>query len=327
MSDTEVIERVSWVVEHQRAHCNGATALTTFQGLLSDEIVLPQSAADHPDPAQLILACNALVDALQDQAYFLPGEYAQEMLFSYYAHDYLTQAKTGGHAQYFINRGADKLAIRACGAALKSMLADPHFDVFNLMVRLNRAAPKAARQIAKQAGYRNADAALRDLDAKLAAIETKEPLLVRQKMWLKSLRKLKIAPDAEMTAHLNRIGAANKLLLQRRAEAQQAQAEHVRDDPTYRAVKSLCDMAGVQFIALHVLGFAPMRQAWKEGPKVRAYVLRADTSKGPRAAVFYAEGAFFKRRLAVLVDQGGGLPLGSLSLTKAEYGEIVPAKR
>lgn len=324
MSEAAIIEQVSWLAEHQRTHCNGVTAMTTFQGVRSDEIVLPQSVADHPDPAQLILACDALVDALQNEAYLLPGEYALEMLYSYYAHDYLKQAKGGGHAQYFVNRGNDELAIRSCSAALKSMLADPHLDLFNRMVRLHRASPEAARKIAKQAGYRNADAALRDLDAKLAALEEREPLMPRQKMWLRSLRKLKLVPDAEMDQHLNRIASTNALYGRRKAEAEQARAEHVRDDPTHRAVKALCDMAGLQFMRLHVLGFAPMRQAWPEGPKVHAYVLRADTNRGARAAVFYTEGRFFKRRLAVLVEQGGGLPLGSLSLTRAEQAQIVP---
>jgi hypothetical protein len=66
-----------------------------------------------------------------------------------------------------------------------------------------------------------------------------------------------------------------------------------------------------------------MRSAWPDGPDVRAYAFRVDTGMGPRAALFYAEGAFFKRYLSVLVEQGGGLPLGSLTLTKGDYTAIV----
>src|SRR5688572_20393391 len=90
-----------WLAEHQRAHCRGASPLKTYQGLLVDEIVLPESAAAHADPVQLVLACNAWVEALQDQALFIPGEFAPEALSSFYVHDYITQAKAGGHAQYF----------------------------------------------------------------------------------------------------------------------------------------------------------------------------------------------------------------------------------
>ncbi len=40
-----------WLIEYQRAQCNGASPMTTFQGLIADEIVLPQSAADNHDRA------------------------------------------------------------------------------------------------------------------------------------------------------------------------------------------------------------------------------------------------------------------------------------
>ena len=75
---------------------------------------------------------------------------------------------------------------------------------------------------------------------------------------------------------------------------------------------------------MRTVGFAPMRSVWPDGPDVRAYGFRLDTDKGPRAALFYCEGRFFKRYLSVLVVQQGGLPLGSLPLTAADYAEIVP---
>ena len=65
----DIIEQpVPWIVQHQRAQCSGASPLTTFQGLICDEIVLPQSAAEHSDPAQLVLAADAWVEALTNQA-------------------------------------------------------------------------------------------------------------------------------------------------------------------------------------------------------------------------------------------------------------------
>jgi hypothetical protein len=316
---------VSWLTEHQREHCAGAAALSTFQGMISDEIFLPQSAAEHADPAQLVLAMTAWADALLNQAYFLPGEFAQEALWSYYAHDYVAQAKTGGHAQYFANRGGDEIALRCCGSGLKSMLADPHLELFNTLVRLQRSKPRVARRLAAQLGQRSVSAAVRELDRRLAELEQREPLMPRHKAWLKSLRKIRIVPDAEMNQQLNRVAASNALFTQRRVEAERARAESMRSDPAHRAVKELCDMAGLQFAGLRARGHAPMRTLWPEGPDSRGYVFRVETNRGARFALIYTEGRVFKRRLAVLIEQGGALPLGSLTLSSEDYRAILPA--
>lgn len=321
----EAIEQpVPWIVQHQRAQCSGASPMTTFQGLVCDEIVLPQSAADHNDPAQLVLAADAWVEALTNQALFLPGEFAQEALWSYYARDYFTQVSTGGHAQYFANRGNDEIALRSAQSGLKSMLADPHLQLFNLQLRLKRLKPAEARKVAADNDYRSVKAALKDLDKRFADIEAKESLTARHKTWLKSLRKAKIAPDAEMTGHLQRVAQVNKLLPRRKMEADRVRAETLRASPQFRAVKALCDMAGLNITNFRPMGFAPMRSVWPEGPNVRACIYRADTDKGLRAAAFYQEGSLFKKYLSVLVEQGGGLPVGSLSLTEAEYTAVVP---
>ncbi|MEZ5971931.1 MAG: hypothetical protein R3C31_09015 [Hyphomonadaceae bacterium] len=321
----EAIEQpVPWIVQYQRAQCSGASPMTTFQGLICDEIVLPQSAVEHADPAQLVLAADAWVDALTNQALFLPGEFAQEALWSHYARDYLTQVSAGGHAQYFANRGNDEIALRCAQSGLKSMLADPHLELFNLQLRLKRLKPADARKVAADHNYRSVKAALKDLDRRFADVEAEEPLTARHKTWLKSLRKLKIAPDAEMTGHLQRVAQANTLLPRRKLEADRVRAETLRASPQFRAVKALCDMAGLTITNFRPMGFAPIRSVWPDGPNVRACIYRAETDKGPRAAAFYREGSLRKRHLSVLVEQGGGLPLGSLSLTGAEYAEIVP---
>ncbi|MEZ5956138.1 MAG: hypothetical protein R3C27_02855 [Hyphomonadaceae bacterium] len=315
---------IPWIVQYQRAQCTGGSPRTTFQGLICDEIVLPQSAADHHDPLQLALATDAWVEALMNQAQFLPGEFAQEALWSYYARDYLKQASAGGHEQYFANRSDDEIALRCAQAGLKSMLADPHLELFNLLVRLKRAKPSMARKIAADAGYRSPKAALRELDKRLAELETKEPLAARHKTWLKSLRKVKVAPDAEMTGHLQRVAQSNPLFPRRKMEADRVRAERLRASPEFGAVKSLCDMAGLTITNFRPLGFAPMRSAWPDGPDLRACAFRADTDQGPRTALFYREGRFFKRHLSVLVAQGGGLPVASQTLTEADYAQIVP---
>ena len=46
-------------------------------------------------------------------------------------------------------------------------------------------------------------------------VEANEPLTVRHKAWLKSLRKVKLAPDAEMTGHLQRMAQSNPLFARR----------------------------------------------------------------------------------------------------------------
>ncbi len=320
----ETPEPGGWLAQYQRTRCTGSSPLQTYQGLLVDEIVLPESAAASAEPSYLVLACNAWVEALRDQAHFIPGEFAPEALWSYYAHDYVAQAKAGGHAQYFAARGGDELALRCCAAGLKSMLADPHLELFELMVRLRRGPKKAMRKLMAEHRYRNIAAAWRDLDGKFAALEAEEPLTPRQKIWLKSLRKLKLVPDAQMTVQLNHIANRNRLFQNRRQEAAHLRAAQERDDPSYKAVRALCEMAGLRFHALHAGAFAPMHESWPEGPDRAAFAFRVDSDRGARTALFYVEGSVFKRRLAVLIEPGNPLPIGSLALTPAEFADIVP---
>jgi hypothetical protein len=107
-------------------------------------------------------------------------------------------------------------------------------------------------------------------------------------------------------------------------EAERVAAERLRSEPSFKAVKTLCDMADVKISRLRTAGFMPMRAVWPDGPDANAYVFRADTDKGVRLALFYAEGRFFKRYLSALILDGGGLPVGSQALSKAEYEAIVP---
>jgi hypothetical protein len=327
MSEETLTEPGGWLAEYQRANCSGASALTTYQGLIADEFVLPQSAADARDPAQLVMACDAFVDAVQTHALLIPGEYAPEALWSFYAHDYINQARGGGHDQYWASRGGNPIALRACASALKSMLADPHLEVFNLLLRIKRASPRDVRRVVKQAGYASVKLALRDLDKRVNDLEQREPLAARQKMWLKSFRKLTIAPDAELSGHMRRIASANPLYQQRRAEAQRVSEERQRSDPGHIAVRSLCEMAGLRLISVSAGAFTPMREVWPEGPDRGSFGFRAETDAGVRFALFYSEGGFVKRRLAVLIEPGQNLPLGSLTLAKPEYEAIVPSTR
>lgn len=325
-AETTTVEPGGWLAEYQRSHCRGDTALATYQSLLADEIVLPQSAAEHSDPAQLVLAAGAWVEAMQEQLYYIHGEFAPEASFSFYTQDYLMQAKAAGHAQYFARRGGDELALKCVAQGLKSMLAVPHLELFNLMVRLKRLPAPGARKLAQQKGYRDAAAALRDIDKKFAELEEREPLTPRHKIWLKSLRKVMIAPDAEMTRHLARFAGRNQLRERRKQEMDRIRAEKERHDPAFQSARALCEMAGLRFGGLRIMGAARLRDVWPEGPDKTGVAMRIETDRGPKAALFYVEGGMFKKRLAVLIEQGNPLPLGSLSPSQADFDAITSGR-
>ncbi len=328
MDDTTIqaawVAPVPWVETYQRTHCDGSAAMRTFQSLIADEIVLPKSAIESKDPSALVLANVAFVNSMLNEAMLLPGEFAQEALWGYFAHDYVTQASQGGHVQYFSNRGGDELALRCAQSGLKSMIADPHLALFTEFVKLRRLDPKEARRAAVKAGFRNVDAQIRDLDRRLGELEQKEPLMPRHRTWLKSLRKLRLVPDDEMRANIGRIVANNPLHGRRRAEQQRRHVEAVSHDPAFATVKSLCDMAGLRFVDLDPAGVAAMRTIWPEGPKQNAQVWRVQTDRGERHVAAYAEGGLFKKRLAVLIAPGEALPQGSVALSKGEFATIAP---
>jgi hypothetical protein len=313
-----------FLAEMQRARCKGDTALTTFQGMRFDEIIVTQPADDASDPGLFVAEVNAFVDLLMHQAYLLPGEFASEAACSYYAHDYVTQTQAGGHAQYWANRSHDPVAIRCAGAGLKNMLADPYYDVFAAMTRLMSHDRAAVRRFLKQKRWRNVAAGVRALDDKLRDLTATEPLAARQRLWLKSLRKLRVIGPHEAGSYRSAYETANPLLARRRAESDRLRAEREKSDPTYRAVRALCDMAHLRFFTLGDGAATPMRAIWPEGPDRRGFVRWVETDKGPRAAVVYREGRIFKRYLAVLLEQDGALPLGSLTLTRDEFEAIVP---
>lgn len=324
MSETGLVEPGGWLAEHQRRVCDGASVMTTYQGLICDEFILPQSAADHADPSYIVSAATAWAEAMLHQVYFLPGEFAPEALNSLYVSDYVRLAGDGGHANYYALRGANEIAVGCVRAGLKSMLADPHLELFTFMMQLRRAPRPMARKLAVQKGYRDLASALRDLDKRFAAIEEKEPLVPRHKVWLKSLRKLKFVPDAEMSQQLMRIANLNPLWAARKQEYARVRAAEQQADPAFRAATALADMAGLKIADLQQAGFAKMRALWPEGPDRAAYYYRMQTDKGPRAAAFYSDGGLFKKRLAVLIEEGNALPAGSLTLSRADYEAIVP---
>lgn len=308
----------------QRTRCVGATPMTTYQGMLADEIVVPQSAIDASDPVVMVGSVSGYAETMLRQGLYLPGEFALEALTSYYVTDYVAQAGHGGHALYFDRRGKDDIALKCAAAGLKSMVADPHLALFNLMLRLHRSDRKELKRLLRENKWRNADAALRDLDKRFLELEAREPLAPRHKAWLRSLRKLSIMPDGQVGLKLQHLAASNPLRERRRDEYARAQAEREKDDPVYGAVKSLTEMASLRFYGLGQRASEPMRIHWPEGPDRRALIWQVQTDRGVRLALFYSEGAFSKRYLAVLMEEGGALPLGSLSLTKGDYEAIVP---
>ncbi|WP_395647486.1 hypothetical protein [Terricaulis sp.] len=313
-----------WIEQFQREHLAGDTALTTFQGLLTDELILPRGALDSKDPAALVNASIAFVNSMQNDALLLPGEFAQEALWGYFAQDYVNQAREGGHVQYFLNRGGDSLAVKLSGMGLKSMIADPHLALFNQFLRLRRADEKQAHRLAKEAGFRNVEAAIRGIDAQFQQIEQSEPLVPRHRTWLKSLRKLRVVPDADWRDAVMRIAHSNPLLQARRAEREHAHVEFLSSDPVAQTALELCAMAGLRFDGIGQGAVAPVRSVWPEGPNARAMAWRVDTDAGPRNLLMYVDGGFFKKRLAVLVEPGQALPAGSTALTRENFEAAAP---
>ena len=314
-----------WLIDYQRARCDGGSPLDTYQGLVADEIVIPESAWQSKDPGAAVAATVRFADIMQNQAMFLPGEFAQEASWCFYLNDYLGQVNAGGHGQYFVNRGDDEVALKCSALGMKSMLADPHLALFNLFMRVQRGSDKAAQKAAKDAGYKNSAAAIRDFDNRFADVDAKESLMERQKTWLNSLRKLKVVPDAEYRTTLERLASSNGLMQARRAEVEARQAGLETTDPVHRIAKALCEAANLRFAGLHPRGFAPARSIWKDAPDRTAYAMRVDTDQGPRAALFYADGGLLKRYRAALIEDGRAAPAATLTLSRAEHDEIVPA--
>lgn len=315
-----------WLIEYQRVRRQGGSPLDTYQGLIADQIVVMQSAMDDANPEAAVNAATRFADILERQAFFLPGEYAQEASWSFYVSDYLTQVKQGGHGYYFVTRGGDEVALRCCAFGLKSMLADPHLELFNQFVRLQTSSPKIAQQIAKDAGYKSTSAAIRDLDRRFAEIEAKESLVARQKIWLKSLRKLLVVPDAEYNANLNRLAASNRLMQARSSERKSQQPQVQTSEPVLRVAKELCSTAGLRLLDIKLSGFTPLRGLWADGADTMAYAYRVDTEHGWRAATFFIEGGLGKRHAAALIDIGHA-PAAMLTMTRAEFDQIVPLER
>jgi hypothetical protein len=314
-----------WLIDYQRARCEGGSPLDTYQGVVADEIVIPESAWTSKDPAAAVRATVQFADIMQNQAMFLPGEFAQEASWCFYLNDYLGQVSTGGHGQYFVNRGDDEIALKCSALGMKSMLADPHLALFNLFMRVRRGDQKIAEQAAKKAGYKSAGAAIRDFDNRFAEVDAKEQLMERQKRWLNSLRKLKVVPDAEYKTTLERLASSNGLMHARRSELERRRAGSEVSDPVHRLAKALCEAANLRFAGLHPSGFAPARTIWKDAPDRTAYAMRVDTDRGPRAAIVYADGTLMKRYRAALIEDGNEGPAATLTLSRAEHDEIVPA--
>ncbi|MDX2273839.1 MAG: hypothetical protein NW206_00190 [Hyphomonadaceae bacterium] len=313
-----------WIETYQREHLTGGSALTTFQGLLHDELIVPQSALDAADPNVLANANIAFVNSMQDEALLLPGEFAQEALWSYFALDYVQRVAERGHVQYFQTRGEDELALKLAGQGLKSMIADPHLALFRQSLRLQQLEPKEAKKFAEKAGYRSVEEALRDFDRRLNELEQSEPLKARYKLWLKSLRKVRVVSDAEWQEALTRIASSNPLSAPRRAERARVEAELQNTDPTYLSVRALCDAAGLGFGGLEVLGAEPLQNSWPDGPKRQAFCISTSTSAGARMAAFFIDGGMFaKKYRAVLLAPGEG-PVADQTLTAAEFEAVVP---
>ncbi|MGE0594755.1 MAG: hypothetical protein AB7P07_00190 [Hyphomonadaceae bacterium] len=314
----------AWLTEHQRAQCTGASALTTFQGMLCDEILVPASALTAKDPEALVGAVCSFGHAMLQQAMLLPGEFAHEALWSVHVDYYRRQVREGGHAQYIANSGWAPIPVRATGYGLKRMLADPYYDVLRDVAKLTQAEPREAKKLAAAQGHRDVPAALRALDKRFADLEREEPLTPRHRTWIKSLRKLNAVPDETLRAHMNRIVSLNPLWMARRAEDSEKHRKAAEMDPTLQAVRALCQDAGLKLQGLNGAARTPVRASWRAGPNRPGVMREAVTDQGKRIALFYADGALMKKYKAVLLEPGREAPVAEAALTRADFETIAP---
>jgi hypothetical protein len=314
-----IVAPPSWIELRQRAACDGSTALSTFQGMLSDEIVLPQGAMDSKDPMAAVRATLDFTAVLENQAFLIPGEYALEALTGKWAIHYIEETRAGGHVQYGAATHWDDLKVRAAMAGLRSMNADPYLALLTEMKRLVDDPKRGKKYKHPQASH---DAAVRDLDKRFAELELAEPIAPRFKLWLKSLRKVKVVPDAELNTHLQRIANLNVLYPQRRAEGMRAREARERRDPAFTTARALCEMAGVLFLGLVGATPAALREHWPDGPDRQGVALNVTTDHGVRTALVYEEGGLLKKRVAVLIAPGEALPQGSLALSREDFDAI-----
>lgn len=314
-----IIAPPSWLELRQRAACDGSTALSTFQGMLADEIVLPQSAMEAKDPMAALRATLDYTAALENSAFLIPGEYALEALTGKWAVHYIEETRAGGHVHYGATTHWDDLKVRAAMAGLRSMNADPYLALLTEMKRLVDDPKRGKKYRTTQAVH---DAAVKDLDKRFAELELAEPIAPRFKLWLKSLRKVKAVPDAEFASNIQRIARLNVLYPQRRAESMRAREARERRDPAFTTARALCEMAGVLFLGLVGATPAALREHWPDGPDRQGVALNVTTDHGVRTALVYEEGGLLKKRLAVLIAPGQPLPQGSLSLSRADFDAI-----
>lgn len=313
----------AWLAEHQRAQCDGRTALTTFQGQLSDEIFVAKSAADSENPLALIVATAAFCKQMRAGALLLPGEFAPEALWSFQAEYYRAQVAEGGHAQYVVNSGWTPIAVQCCAHGLRRMLADPHYDIFTRVVKYAEADPLELKKLLKADRFRNLSAAYAELDRRFHELEAREALMARHRTWLKSLRKLRIVPDGDLPGHAQRLASLNPLRMQRLSETA-AQQRARDDDPALLAVRRLCEAAGLRFTGAGNGVRSSVRALWSTGPERRGYAVATVTDRGARTALFFADGGMVKRRKAVLIEAGNETPLADIILDRAEFEAIVP---
>jgi hypothetical protein len=309
----------SWVEVFQRAHLDGATALTTFQGMLADEIVIPKAAFDAPDPMAVVRATIDYSRVLEDQAFFVPGEYALEAFTGRWAIHYVEEVRAGGHLSYGLATHWDDLKVRAAMAGFRSMSADPYMALLKEMKQLVDD-PKRGKKY--RAGYGANDQVIRDLDKRFADLEMEEPIAPRFKMWVKSLRKVKYVEGHDGSAHLNRIASGNRLFYQRRAEAQRAREARERSDPAFTTARALCEMAGVLFLGLVGATPATLREHWSHAPNREGVALNVSTDHGTRTALVFEQGSLLKKRVAVLLDPAENEPLTQIALSREDYEAI-----
>ena len=156
-------------------------------------------------------------------------------------------------------------------AGLRSMIADPHLELFTEMKRLVDEPKRRGKRY--RAGYGGHDPAVKDLDKRFAALEHEEPIAPRLKMWLKSLRKVKVVPRRGAQRQPAARSASQSCSIRSGApKRMRAREARERSDPAFTTARALCEHG---WRAVHwpasARRLAALREHWPDGPDRQAH--------------------------------------------------------
>lgn len=253
--------------------------------LVVTELVLPQEAADSPDPYALIQCNNDFVNHLLKNACFMPWQVIPEPFWSYQVDYYLCQVKNGGHAQYVLNSRINapemKPVIDSTQRGLAAMGASDFAAIYEDLLKI----------ISKQPID---EAALDGLDDRFWKLDV-NGMTKKNREFLLGLASLRLVPTDFWIKEVEKISLLNPQYEKRAKLLQKEHGKREENDPFLKIANDLCRESKRKFVRL--LG---RRRCKLDGEtSMGIYML---TDKGP--AVMLA----FEKELILCKVDGSKLP-------------------